>query len=313
MTRMSTSHAVSICVGLCAGMTLYLSSGCSSNETPDENVGTDDAATVGAVVGSPFEIVTISDAQWGALNPLRGNAGPRAADLWGDRTSTDATGFLVRFAEGFSSPPHIHNTTYRGIVIEGEVHNDDPQAEELWMPEGSYWTQPAGEVHITSAQGDGRVAYIEIQNGPYLVMPPEEATDNGERAINVHAANMIWLDASTTNRITMPADMQPADGPKLTFLWGDPQDDQASGAMVAVPAGLTCTIHSDDPSLGMVVIKGRVDIHQPDSADRVTVEPGAFIGSQGTTETRITMSAADTSWVYVRCVGAFELIAASDG
>ncbi|MEM7344045.1 MAG: DUF4437 domain-containing protein, partial [Chloroflexota bacterium] len=47
------------------------------------------------------------------------------------------------------------------------------------------------------------VAYIEIQHGPYLVMPPEEAMDNGERAINVHAGNLVWLDASATRWITL--------------------------------------------------------------------------------------------------------------
>ncbi|MEO1279451.1 MAG: DUF4437 domain-containing protein, partial [Planctomycetota bacterium] len=68
---------------------------------------------------TPVEVVLASEANWGALNPARGDAGPRAADLWGDRTLAGATGFLVKFAEGFSSPPHIHNVTYRGLVIEG--------------------------------------------------------------------------------------------------------------------------------------------------------------------------------------------------
>ncbi|WP_346992732.1 DUF4437 domain-containing protein [Alteromonas gracilis] len=48
---------------------------------------------------------------------------------------------LVRFKEGFSSPPHIHNITYRGIVIDGEMHNSDPDAKAMWMPVNSYWTQ----------------------------------------------------------------------------------------------------------------------------------------------------------------------------
>ena len=29
--------------------------------------------------------------------------------------------------------------------------------------------QPAGEVHITSAKGEYKLAYIKIDNGPYLV------------------------------------------------------------------------------------------------------------------------------------------------
>lgn len=96
----------------------------------------------------PFEL------NWGYLNPLRGKNSPGAANLWGDRTKDTATGMLVRFNKGFVSPPHIHNISYRGIVIEGLMHNDDPSAEKMWMLAGSFWTQPAGENHITAANGE---------------------------------------------------------------------------------------------------------------------------------------------------------------
>lgn len=56
-----------------------------------------------------------------------------------------ASGSLVTFVDGFQSPPHIHNITYRAVVIRGRIHNDDPEAARLWMEPGSYWTQPAGE------------------------------------------------------------------------------------------------------------------------------------------------------------------------
>lgn len=114
------------------------------------------------------ELLLFSDIEWSPLNPARGDNSPLAGNIWGDRTKEGATGFLVQFKKGFSSPPHIHNVTYRGIVLSGEVHNDDPEAANMWMPAGSYWTQPAGEAHITSAAGDFNMAYIEIQNGPYL-------------------------------------------------------------------------------------------------------------------------------------------------
>nr|WP_211242461.1 DUF4437 domain-containing protein [Cobetia crustatorum] len=66
------------------------------------------------------EVVQHSDIDWGYLNPLRGDQSPAAGDLWGDRTKDGASGFLVKFNEGFSSPPHIHNITYRGVVIQGD-------------------------------------------------------------------------------------------------------------------------------------------------------------------------------------------------
>ncbi len=104
--------------------------------------------------------------------------GASAADLWGDRTKDTATGMLVKFQKGFSSPPHIHNVTCRGVVIEGLMHNDDPAAEKMWMSSGSFWTQPAGESYITAAEGKNSLIYLEIDSGPYLVLSAEKAFDN---------------------------------------------------------------------------------------------------------------------------------------
>ena len=141
------------------------------------------------------EVVSVDDVAWGYLNPARGDKGPRAADLWGDRTKNTAAGILLQFPEGFSSPPHIHNITYRGVVIQGELHNDDPEAEIMWLPAGSFWTQPAGEAHVTAANGKSNIAYIEINSGPYLVQPTERAFDNGERPMNVDPSHIVWQDS----------------------------------------------------------------------------------------------------------------------
>ena len=140
-----------------------------------------------------INVKPIQDVQWEKLNPARGDKSPQAGTLWGDRKGAVETGFLVKFVDGFSSPPHIHNVTYRGIVINGLVHNDDPKAANMWMPASSYWTQPAGEPHITSAKGATNVAFIEIDKGPYLVKPLKQAHDNGERPYNIHASNILWM------------------------------------------------------------------------------------------------------------------------
>lgn len=85
-----------------------------------------------------LEVVHFTDINWTPLNPARGDNSPRAGTLWGDRGADVATGFLVQFKDGFSSPPHIHNVTYKGIVISGRIHNDDPSAAKMWMPPVSY-------------------------------------------------------------------------------------------------------------------------------------------------------------------------------
>ena len=84
------------------------------------------------------EVVTVDDIEWGWLNPLRKDKSPSAGKLWGDRTKNEPAGFLVKFKKGFLSPPHIHNITYRGVVIQGLLHNDDEHAEKQWLPAGSF-------------------------------------------------------------------------------------------------------------------------------------------------------------------------------
>ncbi|WP_167552018.1 DUF4437 domain-containing protein [Pseudoalteromonas rubra] len=72
-------------------------------------------------------IISTEQIEWGHLNPAW------VIRARGLRTCGE-TEMLVRFEPGFSSPPHIHNVSYRGIVIEGPLHNDDPQAKAMWMP-----------------------------------------------------------------------------------------------------------------------------------------------------------------------------------
>jgi hypothetical protein len=104
------------------------------------------------------------------------------------------------------------------VVIHGELHNDDPDAALMWMPAGSYWTQPAGEVHITAAQGPEILAYIEIEDGPYLVQPVEEAFDDGERPVNVVPDNLVWLGADALTWIH-PSGTSGAVGPEVVHLY----------------------------------------------------------------------------------------------
>lgn len=178
----------------------------------------------------------ISEVEWEPLNPARGNKSPQAGTLWGDRNGAEPTGFLVKFMDGFSSPPHIHNIAYRGVVIRGHIHNDDPDAENMWMPSGSFWTQPAGEIHITSAKGSNNLAYIEIDKGPYLVLPTKEAFDSGARPINVDGSNIVWID--------QPGNSANSSEPKMAYLWGKPDDKQLYGALVRLLPGLTTNISS---------------------------------------------------------------------
>jgi hypothetical protein len=243
--------------------------------------------------------VLASDVEWTPLNPLRGDKAPKAATLWGDRSGTGPSGFLVRFADGFSSPPHIHNVTYRGVVISGLVHNDDPDAVDMWMPAGSFWTQPAGEVHITAAKGSNSVAYIEIEQASYLVLPPNEAFDVGSRPINVHASNIVWTDLPG-----VPASATPQ---RVAFLWGDPQDGQPHGMLVKLPAGYHGELRSDGACNRAVVITGQIGHQLLGGADMRKLEPGSYFSSSGNAVHRLSCDGADECIIYMRTDGSIDL------
>ena len=251
------------------------------------------------------EVILASEVKWEQLNPARGDKSPKAGTLWGDRKDSVATGFLVKFVDGFSSPPHIHNVSYRGVVISGLIHNDDPDAADMWMPTGSFWTQPKGEVHITAAKGSTNVAYIEIEKGPYLVLPTEKAFDSGERPVNVDTSNIVWLDASNTTRVDQPGTPASANGPKLAFLWGNPEEHQLNGTLVELPAGFSGQINSHGSSFRAVVIKGQLHYQAPGETDIKTLEPGSYFGSKG--ESMHQVASEEESIVYIRSEGRFNV------
>ncbi|MEM1107319.1 MAG: DUF4437 domain-containing protein [Planctomycetota bacterium] len=243
-------------------------------------------------------VLPASEVPWTALNPARGDKSPQAGTIWGDRTGEVPTGFLVKFVDGFSSPPHIHNVTYRGVVIHGLVHNDDPDAAPMWMPPGSFWTQPAGEVHITAAKGETNVAFIEIAEGPYLVMPPAEAFDTGERPINVDASNFVWLDSSNSPWIQ-------DEGPELVHLWGTPAEGELNASMLKLPPGFTGHLQTRDTTLNAVVIQGQPTHEVPGKSPTQTLAPGSSLDSTGVTTHAFTNNTAEDVTLYVRLAGKY--------
>lgn len=240
-------------------------------------------------------VVPADDVDWQLLNPLRGDASPRAGTLWGDRGAPVPCGFLVKFVDGFSSPPHIHPETYRGVVIHGLVHNDVPEAETVWLPPGTFWTQPAGEVHITAAKGQVNVAYIEIEKGPYLVHPAKDAFERPETPIKLTPDAMDWQDADG--------------GAQRVALAGNPGDDRVTRSLVKLPAGFQGAIRSGGPTLHVIVITGKPTHEVSDHTEPTTLEAGSYFGSDGVAFHDITTDSE--CLLYVRGEGGDFVLATS--
>lgn len=269
-------------------------------------VAPSDGVTTSTAAQSKSAVVLVSDAKWEQLNPARGDKSPKAATLWGDRRGPGATGFLLRPTDGFRSPPHLHNVSYRGVVISGLIHNDDPSADEAWMPAGSFWTQPKGAVHITAATGRDTLAYIEIDEGPYLVLPVEEAFDSPELSINSMESEIVWAEPSNAGSLDASV---AADGRvEAAFLWGNPQDAQPSGTLVKLPSGFDGTMQGKGSSLRAVVIRGQLEYGERVEGDAGTLDPGSYFSSEGESAHRLVCGAGSVCILYVRTEGTFEVV-----
>lgn len=279
---------------------LFLTS-CSNPQTQDNNQTPPQASS-----NPTNKVILNSEIKWEQLNPARGDKSPKAATIWGDRKGPQPTGFLVKFVDGFSSPPHIHNVTYRGVVISGLIHNDDENAEKMWMPAGSFWTQPVGQAHITSAKGNNSVAYIEIDKGPYLVQPAKEAFDKGERPVNIDKSNIVWLDASSTTLINNPDPQISTAQPAVAFLWGNLQKGKLRGNFIKLPAGFKGEVHSSGSIFHAVVIEGKVNYQFPGKKDIEILEPSSYFTSTGKSIHQVTSKGLE-SIIYVRSNDAFKI------
>ncbi len=247
--------------------------------------------------GTGLKILPVTDVVWEQLNPARGDKSPKAGTLWGDRKDAVPTGFLAQFVNGFSSPPHIHNATYRAVVISGLIHNDDPAAEPMWMPAVSFWTQPAGEVHITAAKGTHNLALVEIDEGPYLVKPTNDAFDNGEKPVNIDASNIVWTGKNCGTPVPC--------GPQIAYLWGSLEEGASYGTFLKLPAGFKGKLHSYGSVFHAVVVRGQL---QHSSSGTHTLDPGSYFGSE-----RMALHAVSSLGggviVYIHTNGKFELLA----
>ena len=252
------------------------------------------------------EVVTREDFELIPLNPLRGDASPKAGVLWGDLRQDEATGALIQFADGFSSPPHIHNITYRAVVIEGSVHNDDPDAEMFWMEPGSFWTQPAGETHITAVGSGGGLAFLEIESGPYLVRPADEAFDNGERPVNVEARNIVWLTAADTTWVEGAGDQ----APEMAFLWGTPAEGQRNGTFLRLPANAEARLVSGASSLKAVLIGGALAHSAGTLSSPRDLTAGSYIGSTGEVAHDFTCASTGSCLIYISATGTYRVTGA---
>ncbi len=246
------------------------------------------------------KVLLSSEIEWELLNPARGDQSPQAGTIWGDRKGEVSTGFLAKFVDGFSSPPHIHNVTYRAVVIKGFIHNDDKNAKNMWMTPGSFWTQPEGESHITSAKGKENIALVEIDHGPYLVKPTSEAFDNGERPINIDISNLVWLNSDKTNWVASNSKAE------ISFLLQN-KDNDLKSLFIKLPKRYNGTIETNGTVLHSVVIKGLINYKIPQSQEIKVLDAGSYFGSTDKSIHTVLNNTERDIIIYIRTNGVLKI------
>lgn len=258
--------------------------GCSGSKQSNKTI----------IEASPTNKVKLSsEINWEKLNPARGDQSPQAGTIWGDRKGKVATGFFAKFVDGFSSPPHIHNVTYRAMVVQGLVHNDDPNAEKMWMPPGSFWTQPAGESHITASKGES-IAYVEIDSGPYLVKPIDENFDNGEQPVNISKNNIVWLDSDEAKMINNEKS-------EIAFLW---DNNQLKGRLIKIKSGFNGEIQNGGNIFHAVIIEGEIEY---EASEIKNLDPGSYFTATEKSKHKIKSSNNSDCLIYIRTNGALKI------
>jgi len=254
----------------------------------------------GQTTNSTLEVVMISEVEWKQLNPKGDVNSPKAATLWGDPNEPGPSGFLVELVDGFFSPPHIHSANYHGVVINGTIHNSEPGVEEVYLPNSSFWTQPAGGVHITACKGSC-IAYIEFE-GVLDVLPVEEAKTNQDNKSTVlHSADITWIDP--------PGFKASSNVPKLAVLWGNLQDDLPSGTLIKMPPLFSGQMQNNNATFHAVLIQGRIKLMESENSNTKTLEPGSYFSSKRS-DFQISCEGGEDCILYLRFEGVFDFFPA---
>lgn len=223
----------------------------------------------------------------------------------GDFKKDTPSGFLVKFKDGYKSPLHVNSTDYKAIAIDGRFHNGAKNAEAMWMGQGSYWTQPKGEVHETFATfAKEPLAFIEVDSGIYKEQSEDKATNNNAQPINMDASNIIWLDANNANWLDEKASVA---GAKVAYFWGTLTKNKYSGTFIKLPPRFKgkLVVFSDD--FKAVVARGNPTLTLK-NGKKESLELGSFFETKGGAfKQNITSAPSEETILYIRIKGVYRV------
>ncbi len=144
------------------------------------------------------------------------------------------------------------------------------------------------------------MAFLDIQEGPYLVKPTSEAFDNGERPVNVDKTNIVWLNAKDIEWISNKSKVQTA------FLWGSHKDNQLRATLLKLPAGFKGKIKNLSQNFRAVVISGGISHQFSKKEDKKKLNAPSYFGAEENGTSII--SAEKETVLYIRSNGKCKVI-----
>ena len=235
-----------------------------------------------------------------------------AGTLWGGRDRSGPTGFLLRPADGFESPPHIHNVAYRG--------GGDPRPPPQRRP-GRRVDVDAGGVVLDAAGGRGAHHSRERRATPW---PTSRSTRGRSASSRSRRRSTTARETGQRRRVEPrlagthrpPAGSSPAKasasahGLELAFLWGDPRQDRSAERDPHPASGRgPAELRSRGPILHAVVVQGRPEHRVAGETDGESLEPGSYVRSKGETVHQLFCEKEQRCILYVRTKGRFDVAA----
>jgi hypothetical protein len=95
--------------------------------------------------------------------------GPKLAYLWGNMQDGQSNGTFVKLPAGFTGKIHSHGTTFRAVVIKGQLQYLGTDIKTL--EPGSYFGSKKETLHhLSSRAGAECIIYVRT-DGKYDVIP----------------------------------------------------------------------------------------------------------------------------------------------
>ena len=130
--------------------------------------------------------------------------------------------------------------------------------------------------------------------------PSDEQFDNGERPLNLHNSNIVWLEESHAHHID-------ADDVEIAFLWGSVSESEPGGSLVKLPAGFKGEMLTEASEFRAIVIEGEIRYKSSDVEEEQTLRAGSYFVSSRDFTHEVSVQSDSGATLYIRSNDRFQI------